>query len=172
MSISQMLLPEFDQEMAKTRKTLERIPEHNLTYKPHAKSMPLDRLAGHIAEMPTWGTTTLTTDSIDMDLAAYQPLVATSAAQVLAAFDANVAALRGHIANTSDQAFLTDWPMSVNGQHFMTMPRMAVIRAMVINHIIHHRAQLGVYLRLNNIEVPGMYGASADEPNMFASAQA
>ena len=88
MSISQMLLPEFDQEMANTRKTLERIPEHNLTYKPHAKSMPLDRLAGHIAEMPIWGTTTLTTDSMDMDPATYQPLVATSAAQVLAAFDA------------------------------------------------------------------------------------
>src|SRR5215831_2556028 len=172
MSISQMLLPEFDQEMANTRKTLERIPEHNLTYKPHSKSMPLDRLAGHIAEMPTWGTMTLTTDSMDMDPATYQPLVATSRAQVLAAFDANVAALRGHIAGTSDQAFLTDWPMSVKGQHFMTMPRVGVIRSMVINHIIHHRAQLGVYLRLNNIEVPGMYGPSADEPNMFASAQA
>ena len=172
MSISQMLLPEFDQEMAKTRKTLERIPEHNLTYKPHAKSMPLDRLAGHIAEMPTWGTTTLTTDSMDMDPATYQPLLATSRSQVLAAFDANVTALRGHIANTSDQAFLADWPMSVKGQHFMTMPRVGVIRSMVINHIIHHRAQLGVYLRLNNIEVPGMYGPSADEPNMFASAQA
>jgi uncharacterized damage-inducible protein DinB len=172
MSISQMLLPEFDQEMANTRKTLERIPEHNLTYKPHAKSMPLDRLAGHIAEMPTWGTMTLTTDSMDMDPATYQPLVATSRAQVVAAFDTNVAALREHIAKTSDQAFLADWPMSVNGKHFMTMPRVGVIRSMVINHIIHHRAQLGVYLRLNNVEVPGMYGPSADEPNTFGSAEA
>ena len=163
MSISQMLLPEFDQEMAKTRKTLERIPEHNLTYKPHAKSMPLDRLAGHIAEMPTWGTMTLTTDSMDMDPATYQPLVATSRAQLLAAFDANVAALRGHIARTSDQAFLTDWPMSVNGKPFMTMPRVAVIRSMVINHIIHHRAQLTVYYRLTGVPVPGFYGPSADE---------
>jgi uncharacterized damage-inducible protein DinB len=170
MSISQMLLPEFDQEMANTRKTLERIPEHNLGYKPHEKSMPLDRLAGHIAEMPTWGTMTLTTDSMDMDPASYQPLVMKSRAQLLAAFDENVAALRSHIAKTTDQAFLTDWPMSVNGKPFMTMPRVAVIRSMVINHIIHHRAQLGVYLRLNNIEVPGVYGPSADEPNMFASA--
>ena len=170
MSISQILLPEFDQEMANTRKTLERIPEHNLGYKPHEKSMPLDRLAGHIAEMPTWGTMTLTTDSMDMDPASYQPLVVKSRAQLLAAFDENVAALRGHIAKTTDQAFLTDWPMSVNGKHFMTMPRVGVIRSMVINHIIHHRAQLGVYLRLNNIEVPGVYGPSADEPNMFASA--
>jgi len=170
MSISQILIHEFDQEMANTRKTLERIPEHNLGYKPHEKSMPLDRLAGHIAQLPTWGTTTLTTESMDMDPASYQPLVATSRAQVLGAFDENVAALRKHIANTTDQAFLADWSMSVKGKQFMTMPRFGVIRSMVINHMIHHRAQLGVYLRLNNIEVPGMYGPSADEPNMFASA--
>jgi uncharacterized damage-inducible protein DinB len=169
MSISQMLLPEFDQEMANTRKTLERVPEDKLDYKPHERSMTLGRLAGHIAEMPVWGTMTLTTDSLDLDPASYHPHTASSRAQLLAAFDENVAALRGHIANASDQALMADWRMSVKGQHFMTMPRVGVIRSMVLNHIIHHRGQLSVYLRLNNVAVPGVYGPSADEPNMLAS---
>ncbi len=169
MAISQMLLPEFDDEMKNTRKTLERIPEQNLDYKPHEKSMPLGRLAGHIAEMPVWGTMTLTTEGLDMDPGAYQPLVATSRAQVLAAFDENVATLRQHIANTSDEAFMANWTLSVKGAKMMTLPRVGVIRSMVLNHIIHHRAQLGVYLRMNNIEVPGVYGPSADEPNTFSS---
>ena len=132
MAINHMLLPEFDQEMANTRRTLERIPENNLDYKPHEKSMPLGRLAGHIAEMPTWGTMTLTTDSMDLDPAAYQPLVATSRAQLLAAFDENVAALRSQITKMTDEAFMANWSMSVKGTPIMTMPRTAVLRSMVI----------------------------------------
>jgi uncharacterized damage-inducible protein DinB len=170
MSIAQALLPEFDYEMANTRKTLERIPENQLDFKPDPKSMPLGRLAGHITEMVGWGGTTLTTESLNMDPSTYTPMVATSRAQLLAEFDKNVASTRAALAGASDQSMLAPWTLSMKGDPMFTMPRVGVIRSMIMNHVIHHRAQMTVYLRLTGVPVPALYGPSADEGAASASA--
>ncbi len=169
MTISQSLLPEFDQEMANTRKTLERIPEDKLTWKPHEKSMPLGRLAGHLAELSGWAVDTIKKDSLDFrpsDGPPMQPLIATSRQQLLEAFDNYVTASRAAIAGANDDHLMKPWSLMSAGRTIMTMPRIVVIRSFVMNHVIHHRAQLGVYLRLNNIPVPSIYGPSADEGSM------
>jgi uncharacterized damage-inducible protein DinB len=166
MSIAQMLLPEFDQEMANTRKALERIPEDKLSWKPDPKSMTMGRLAGHIAEMPNWAAMTMTTESLDINPGgqrAFEALVATSRAQVLTEFDKSVASARGAIESASDQHLMQNWQLLADGQALLSMPRTGVLRAMVMNHTIHHRGQLTVYYRLNGVPVPGMYGPSADE---------
>jgi uncharacterized damage-inducible protein DinB len=162
MSIAQMLLPEFEEEMANTRKLLALIPEGNLEFKPHEKSMTLGRLAGHVAEMPVWAKTTMEVDVLDLQ-PGMQPFVCTSREQTLAYFDENVAAARTAIAGASDEAFAQKWTLKVSGKEVMSLPKYNVMRSMVFNHLVHHRAQLGVYLRLNNVEFPGMYGPSADE---------
>ncbi len=165
MTVGEALLPEFDQEMANTRKTLERIPEDRLDWAPHAKSMKLGRLAGHVAELPTFATTTIQTDSLDLTSGQFQPLVATSREQVLEAFDKNAAAARAAIAGTNDEHLSKTWSLIYQGKTMFSMPRAAVLRSMVMNHLIHHRAQLGVYLRLTDQPVPSLYGPSADEGN-------
>lgn len=167
MPISQMLLPEFDQEMATTRKILERVPEGTGDWKPHAKSMTLARLAGHVAELPGWGVNTLTQTELDFapaGQAPYQPTFFTTRAETLKVFEEGVKACRDAIAAASDADFQVMWTLKRAGQKLMSMPRIAVLRSMVMNHIIHHRAQLGVFLRLNDIAIPGSYGPSADEP--------
>jgi uncharacterized damage-inducible protein DinB len=169
MKISEMFLPEFDQEMTTARKTLERIPDNNLTWKPHEKSMPLNRLAGHVAELAGWAVPTITQDFLDFMPPGgppFQPTIATSAKQVLEIFDKNREMSRRAIAEASDEHLLKNWSLRRGGQTLMTMPRYAVLRTFCINHIIHHRAQLGVYLRLNNIAVPSIYGPSADEATL------
>jgi uncharacterized damage-inducible protein DinB len=166
MAISEALLPEFNQEAATTRKFLERLPEDKLNFKPHEKSMVLGRLAGHIAEMPGWGTTTLETEQLDfapVGAPPFQPLVAASREHVLGEFDKGVAAFRVALPKTSDQDFMKPWTLLSGGKVLFAMPRVAVIRSMVLNHIIHHRAQLGVYYRLTGVPVPPTYGPSADE---------
>jgi uncharacterized damage-inducible protein DinB len=172
MSIAQGLLPEFDHEMANTRTTLERIPEDKLEWKPDPKSMSLGRLAGHIAEMPGWGAVTLTTDSMDMAPGQYPPMLATSREQVLAELDKNVASARAVLAAATDEELMKPWTLSVAGNTVFTMPKIGVIRTMVLSHVIHHRAQLTVYYRLNGVPVPALYGPSADEGNMPAAATA
>ena len=167
MPLSQMLLPEFDQEMATTRKILERVPEGRGDWKPHEKSMTLARLAGHVAELPGWGVNTLTQTELDFAPAGgapYQPTLFTSRSQVLKVFDDGVKAAREAIAKASDADLQVMWTLKRAGQTLMSMPRYAVLRSMVINHVIHHRAQLGVFLRLNDVAIPGSYGPSADEP--------
>jgi len=166
MPISQALLPEFDQEVANTRKTLERIPEDKLGFKPHEKSMSLDRLAGHLADLAGFGTTAIQTDSLDLSAREYKPTVATSQRQVLEVFDAKVKEARAAIEGASDEHLMKPWALVYKGQTIFNMPRAAVVRVMMMNHMIHHRAQLGVYLRLNNVPVPSIYGPSADEGNM------
>ena len=166
MKISDMFLPEFDQEMTTARKTLERIPEDKLGWKPHEKSMTLGRLAGHVAELAGWAVPTLTQDSLDFappGQPPMQPTIATSRKQVLDIFDKNREESRRAIAGASNEEFVKNWTLLRGGQTIMTMPKIAVLRSFCINHIIHHRAQLGVYLRLNNIPVPSVYGPSADE---------
>jgi uncharacterized damage-inducible protein DinB len=170
MSIAEMLLPEFDQEMANTRKILECVPEDKLDYKPHEKSMTLGRLAGHTAEMAAWGATAINTERLDLtpDMT---PSVPKSRKELLDLFDKGVAEARTAIAGASDQDLAVVWTLTYAGQTIFSIPRSAVLRSMVMNHTIHHRAQLGVYLRLNEVEFPGMYGPSADEMKHFQTAQ-
>lgn len=163
--ISESLLPEFDQEMANTRKVLERVPEDKLTWKPHAKSFSMAALATHVAMIPGWGTFTLEGDSFDLGAPGVlePPPPATSRKELLALFDRNVAAYRAALAAAADARLLAPWSLVKGSQNIFTMPRVAVLRSMIMNHLIHHRAQLGVYLRLNDVPVPGLYGPSADE---------
>lgn len=170
MSIAQSILPEFEYEMSNTRKTLERVPEDKLEYKPDPKSMPLGRLAGHIAEMVNWGAVTLQTESLNLDGGDYKPFSPTTRAQLLAEFDKNVAAARTEIAKATDPQMLQNWSLIFGGKPVLNMPRAGVIRSMVINHIIHHRAQLTVYYRMNGVPVPALYGPSADEGMPAAAA--
>ena len=166
MRISEMLLPEFDQEMANTRKSLERVPEDKLAWKPHEKSMELGRLAGHLVELTGWTVATLKQDSFDFQppgAPPMQPFIPQNRKELLDAFDKGLKEARTAIVDTTDQQFMGNWSLLRGGQTLMTMPRTAVLRSFVMNHIIHHRAQLGVYLRLNDIPVPSIYGPSADE---------
>ncbi len=165
MAIRDALLPEFDHEMATTRKTLERVPEDKFGWKPHEKSMTMGRLASHVAEMPAWGTVGVKQDSLDL-ASGYKPLDAATRAEVLAAFDKNVAEARAAIAGASDQDLMGNWSLKNGEATLMTMPKIAVVRTFVMNHVIHHRGQLSVYLRLNNAPVPSIYGPSADEGSM------
>jgi uncharacterized damage-inducible protein DinB len=165
MTISEGLLPEFDQEMASARRTLERIPEDKLAWKPHEKSMTLGRLAGHVAELPGLGAAAITTEKLDFANrpAGSKPLVAESQKHVLEIFDKKVAEMRAAIAKTVDAEWAENWKLSAGDKVFFNGPRIMALRRMVMNHIIHHRAQLGVYLRLNDVAVPSVYGPSADE---------
>ena len=172
MTISEALLPEFDQEMQNTRKLLACVPEDRPDYRPHPKSMPLARLAGHIAELPNWGVHTIRLDTLDLTPASgegFKPGIMTTRQELLDTFDKNVAEARAAIAGASDEHLHQIWTLIYKGQTVMKMPRAAVLRSVVMNHLIHHRAQLGVYLRLNDVAIPGMYGPSADEGRMFAS---
>jgi len=169
MAISQALLPEFDHEMSNTRKTLERIPENDFTWKPHPKSMTLGRLAGHLAEIPGWAVLSIAQESFDVappGAPRPQGTIAQSRQHALDVFDKNVAEARAAIAGASDEQLMKPWSLLGGGRTIFTMPRIAVLRSMVMNHSIHHRAQLGVYLRLNNVPVPSIYGPSADEGQM------
>ncbi|HTC37147.1 MAG TPA: DinB family protein [Bryobacteraceae bacterium] len=166
MKISDSLLPEFDQEMANTRKVLERVPEGKGDWKPHAKSSTFAALSAHLANMPDWAGLTLQTDSFDYAPPGAPPYVTPTFASnkdLLAAFDKSVAEARAALAAADDKTMLAPWTLMAGGKTMMTMPRVAVIRSFVMNHTIHHRAQLGVYLRLNDVPVPGMYGPTADE---------
>jgi uncharacterized damage-inducible protein DinB len=162
MPISQVLLPEFDHEMANTRKLLERIPDDKFDYKPHEKSMTLGRLAGHVAEVPSYATATIRMDKLELT-GSEKPFQPTSKKEVLESFDKYVAEARQAISSVSDEDLGKIWSLRFGGKDVFSMPRVAVLRSMVMNHLIHHRAQLQVYLRLNNVEIPGMYGPSADE---------
>lgn len=165
MTISESLLPEFDREMACTRRTLERIPEDKLAWKPHEKSMLLARLAAHIAELPGLGAAALTTEKLDFANrpAGYKPPVAESQQHVVGMFDKNVAAARAAMEGLSDAKWSEDWKLCAGERVIFNGPRGAAFRSFMMNHIIHHRAQLGVYLRLNDVAVPSVYGPSADE---------
>jgi uncharacterized damage-inducible protein DinB len=162
MPISQMLLPEFDMEMASTRKLLANLPEDKLDYQPHPKSMKLGRLAGHVAEMPGWIASLPGQDSLVIP-PDWKPNTATSKAQLLASFDENVTKGRAALESLTDEELQKPWSLVFGGHTAFTLPKIAVIRSVVMNHTIHHRGQLGVYYRLNDIAVPGMYGPSADD---------
>lgn len=164
MKLSESLLPEFDHEMANTRKVLERVPEDKLNWKPHAKSFSMGALATHVAMIPGWGVFTLSHDSFDLAAAGVQPPPpAASRKELLETFDRNVAEFRAALAAAEDTHLLAPWSLSAGAKTIFTMPRIAVLRSSIMNHSIHHRAQLGVYLRLNDVPLPALYGPSADE---------
>jgi uncharacterized damage-inducible protein DinB len=166
MKLTDLLLPEFDSEMASTRKTLERIPEDKFDWKPHEKSTPLGALAGHLAELAHWCVVAIRQDVFDAQPPggpSYQPWIPKSRQEVLDKFDKDVREARAAIAESSDETLTKNWSLLFGGKTLFTRPRINVIRDFVLSHGIHHRAQLGVYLRLNDIPVPSIYGPSADE---------
>ena len=166
MSISEALLPEFDQEMDGARRTLERVPDDRFDWKPHPKSGSMIWLASHLADVPYWAALTIQQDELDLMPGGKplpQPPLPTSVRQMLTMFDERVVEARAAIAATDDAAFSRPWTFLRNGVTVFSMPRIMVLRTFVMNHLIHHRAQLGVYLRLNDIPVPALYGPSADE---------
>lgn len=162
MSIAQGMLAEFDQEMAGTRKTLERIPEDKFDWAPHSKSTKLGQLAAHLAQLPSWTKVTLIDDSIDIGNA-QPPTPPKSRKEILDSFEKNVAEARQTLSNAKDEDFFKPWSLKNKGQVVFTLPKIAVMRGFVMNHNVHHRAQLGVYLRLCDVAVPSIYGPSADE---------
>lgn len=166
MTYSELTLPEFDQEMASTRKVLERLPEDKFDWKPHPKSQTIGWNANHLADLPSWAVVTLTQPSFDFAPVGGEPYKLPelkTRKELLELFDQNVAKARAAIAAVKDEDMGVSWSLLQGGNVFLTMPRTAVMRGFVINHIVHHRAILTVYLRLNDIPVPGMYGPSGDE---------
>ncbi len=171
MPFSESLLPEFDVEMKNTRKLLECVPDGVFDYQPHARSMTLGRLATHVAEMPTWAGMTIDREVLELE-PGFKPRIATSRAELLEWFDRAVAEARPKIAATPDEEWAKIWSLKFGGKAVFSAPRSVVMRSTVMNHLIHHRAQLGVYLRLNEVEIPGMYGPSADEAKFWQTADA
>lgn len=166
MSLSEALLPEFDQEMANTRRTLERVPDDKFDWRPHPKSTTLGYLATHLGHLPGWACLAINQESLDLAPGGGPPAKVQSAGsrqEVLDNFDKNVAEARAAIAGASDEHLKQPWSLLMGGRTVFTMPRIAVLRSVVMNHTIHHRAQLGVFLRLNDVPVPAIYGPSADE---------
>ena len=163
MTIAELLLEPFDLEVAMTRRILGAIPGDNPSYQPHEKSMILSRLAMHIATLPALGTLILTTPELDAATATFPDQTFVSREQVLHEFDTRAAELRSQLAAASDEELQHPWKFGVGDFVFSNNTRSCTIQHMFFGHLIHHRAQLGVYLRLLNLPVPGVYGPSADD---------
>ena len=164
MAIAESLLPEFDREMGLTRRLLERVPDGQFAWKPHEKSMSLGRLSEHLAELPGWAKVAIVDAGIDMSVRRPPDYVppATRAA-VLEMFDKNVGEARAALSGRTDAEMMAPWTLKAQGKEIFTMPKAIVMRGFVMNHIIHHRGQMTVYLRLHNVPLPSIYGPSADE---------
>jgi uncharacterized damage-inducible protein DinB len=162
MAIADSLLPEFDHELATTRRLLDRVPETEFDWKPHAKSMALGHLAGHITNLPLWCSITLERSELELDTLDRSSPPA-SRAELLERFDRHVAVARTALAATTDPELLAPWTLKKGGQVIFTLPRISAIRTFVMNHLIHHRGQLTVYLRLKDVPLPPIYGPTADE---------
>lgn len=162
MTISEALLPEFDQEVISTRKTLERVPADG-DFSPHAKSMKLNQLAPHVAELAGFGLNVLESPQLEFSAGSYTPLPFESGAQLVKVFDEGAAKVRQALIGTSDEAWGQNWKLIYEDSAIFEGPRFLAYRQMFLNHLVHHRAQLGVYLRLNDVPLPATYGPSADE---------
>ena len=166
MAIGESLLAELDQEFAGARTTLERVPEDRYDWKPHPRSGSMIWLAGHLANLPSWAPLTIAQDELDL-MPGGQPMdpppEPANNTELLAAFDRHAAAARAAIAGASDDTLAKPWTLLQNGREVMKLPKIVVLRSFVMNHLIHHRAQLCVYLRMNDIPVPPLYGPTADE---------
>ncbi len=166
MSLAQLLLPELEIEMAGTRKVLERLPEDKLDWKAHSKSNTIGWVANHLAEIPGWVAGTVEMDNWDISPPGGEPYQSpnlTKPTEILALFDKNVAEGMASLAKASDETLGKTWSLLAGGQPLFTLPKLGVIRTFVINHMIHHRAIMTVYMRLNEIPVPALYGPSGDE---------
>jgi uncharacterized damage-inducible protein DinB len=159
------LLPEFDHEMGVTRRLLERLPDREFTWKPHEKSWSLGELATHLTNVPTW--TRSITEAPEFDLAGIPPgsapSVPATTRELLERFDTNVADARRRIDQLGDAQFTSSWTLKKAGHVVFTVPRIAALRSFLMNHSVHHRGQLSVYLRMRNVPLPAMYGPTADE---------
>lgn len=164
MSIAEILLLDFDIEIGNTRRTLERIPEHDPKWKPDEKSMAIGRLALHSARLPDFCTRILTTDELNMSKDKFPDIIFESTAHLLSELERTAAEAKAHLTASADEHLKAHWRLSFGDRVLVQGPRMLLYRTMFLNHLVHHRAQLGVYLRLLNIPVPGLYGPSADEP--------
>lgn len=163
MSLGKTLAAELQYEALSTRKMLEIVPDESFGWQPHEKSMTLGRLATHLAEIPTWTTAALTQEELDFSKTDYQPAILTTSAEVLEKFDKAMTDSFELLQNISDGDIKQTWRLRNGEKILMEMPRVGVIRSMVINHLIHHRGQLSVYLRLQNVPLPSVYGPTADE---------
>ncbi|NNE65641.1 MAG: damage-inducible protein DinB [Pyrinomonadaceae bacterium] len=161
--MSHALIAELQHEAQVTRTVLERIPTEKFDYTPHEKSMTFGRLASHVAEMGLWYESTLTSEELDFTTTDYEAFNAATSEELLEAFDTNIELAAGLLANASDEDLMVNWTMKNGDEVIFSMPRIQVVRAMLMNHLYHHRGQLSVYLRLNDIPVPQIYGPSADE---------
>ncbi len=164
MALNQSLLQELEQESSNTRKMLQRVPEEHFGWKPHEKSTTLGSLASHVAEITHWLTRSLTTTEYDLAGVNDKPVIAATSSELMQIFEDNLAKAKAELLKATDDVFMQKWKLRSGEKIFFEIPKIAVIRSMAMNHLIHHRAQLSVYLRLLNVPVPGMYGPTADEP--------
>jgi uncharacterized damage-inducible protein DinB len=164
MALIDPVLSELSHEAATTRRLLERVPSQALAWTPHRKSMPLGRLATHIAEIPGWVGSIVEQDEFDIGASGYVPPTLASAEEIVAMFDRNVAMATESLKRQADGRLLAAWRLKKNGQLVVEMPRLGMIRAFLMNHLIHHRGQLSVYLRLQDVPLPSIYGPTADQP--------
>lgn len=162
MAMTEALLAEFDHEMTTTRKVLERVPDDRFDWKPHAKSFSMGALAQHVATLPMWGEFAITQTEFDLAGEFTMPVLKTRA-DLLAAFDRQAATTRAALRDVSDAEMMAPWALRRGKETLFSMPKASVWRSFFMNHVIHHRGQLSVYLRLNDVPVPSMYGPSADE---------
>lgn len=164
MRLVDLLLPEFDHEMTSTRRALSRAPEAFFGWRPHEKSWTLGGISTHLANIPRWGVSILKHSSYDMVLDAGAPSIEkTSLADVLATFDANVSEARTALTNATEGELIVPWSLKRDGVVILSVPRIQAFKSFAINHVVHHRGQLTVYLRLQNVAVPPIYGPTADE---------
>ena len=167
MSVSEFLLPELDEEIKKTRIALERVPADKKDFVPHPKSMPLGKLAPHVAQLAGFGLIILTTPELDFSKGSVKPVPFESAAQLVQVLDEGAAKVRAALQATPDSAWKENWKLSFQGKTIFEGSRFLAYREMFLNHVVHHRAQLGVYLRLTDNPVPATYGPSADDKMGF-----
>ena len=167
MVISELLLTELDEELKKTRTSLERVPADKKEFAPHPKSMPLGKLAPHVAQLPAFGLIILTTPELDFSKGSIKSLPFESSSQLVQAFDEGARKVRAALQATPDEAWTQHWKLSFQGKSIFEGTRFLAYRKMFLNHLVHHRAQLGVYLRLNDKPVPATYGPSADDTMGF-----
>jgi len=163
MTIAQALLPEFDREMATTRRMLERFPEDKVEWRPHETCMTMGRLAGHVAELAGWTIVTMAQDRLELDPNNYNPSIVKSREETLKQFDETVKTARAALAGAGDETFMKPWTFIAGGKTVFTMPKVAVLRSFVMNHMIHHRGQLAAFYRIAGVPVPSLYGPSKDE---------
>lgn len=166
MNLSDAFIAELQQEAVSTRKCLERIPEEKFYWKPHEKSFTMAKLATHIAEMVSWTNDALEKPELDFATIDYKPFEPKTTVELVEYFDKNLVEATEALKNASDETMMENWKLRNGEEIYLDMPRVQVLRGMVFNHIISHRGQLSVYLRLNDIPVPALYGPSADEGTM------